>query len=124
MTAAGENLKPTIMELGGKSAMIITQDADLPAAVRYAVEDVMANTGQTCNALTRLLIPQSCYDEVLALAKQFANEQVVGDPLDSDTTMGPMASRRQLDTVLSYIDLGIQEGAKLITGGRLSLIHI
>jgi aldehyde dehydrogenase (NAD+) len=117
-SAAAPTVKRVCQELGGKSAMIITQDADLPAAVRYAVEDVMANTGQTCNALTRLLIPQSCYDEVLALAKQFANEQVVGDPLDSDTTMGPMASRRQLDTVLSYIDLGIQEGAKLITGGR------
>jgi aldehyde dehydrogenase (NAD+) len=117
-SAAAPTVKRVCQELGGKSAMIITQDADLPAAVRYAVENVMANTGQTCNALTRLLIPQSCYDEVLTLAKQFANEQVVGDPLDSDTTMGPMASRRQLDTVLSYIDLGVQEGAKLITGGR------
>jgi aldehyde dehydrogenase (NAD+) len=117
-SAAAPTVKRVCQELGGKSAMIVTDDADLPAALRYAVEDVMANTGQTCNALTRLLIPQSRYDEALTLAKQFAEEQVVGDPFDAQTTMGPMASRRQLDTVLSYIDLGIQEGARLITGGK------
>lgn len=115
---AASSVKRVCQELGGKSALIITQDADLAAAVRYAVEDVMANTGQTCNALTRLLIPQSLYARTLILAEQYALEQVVGDPLSPQTTMGPIASQRQLDTVLSYIDLGLQEGALLVTGGK------
>ncbi len=93
--AAAPGVKRVCQELGGKSAFIITEDADLSAAVRYGVEDVMANTGQTCNALTRMLIPQSRYEEAVALAAEIAGEQVVGDPTDDATTMGPMASHRQ-----------------------------
>ena len=114
--AAAPTVKRVCQELGGKSPIIITEDADLTAAVQYAIEDVMANTGQTCNALTRMLIPQSLYQQTITLAQQFAQQQVVGDPLDPQTTMGPMASKKQLETVLRYIDLGLEEGARLITG--------
>ena len=114
--AAAPTVKRVCQELGGKSPIIITEDADLTAAVQYAIEDVMANTGQTCNALTRMLIPQSLYQQTITLAQQFAQQQVVGDPLDPQTTMGPVASKKQLETVLRYIDLGLEEGARLITG--------
>ncbi|MFT5722785.1 MAG: aldehyde dehydrogenase (NAD+) [Motiliproteus sp.] len=116
-TAAAPTVKRVCLELGGKSPYIITEDADLPAAVRYGVEDVMINSGQTCNALTRMLVPQSRYEEAVALAKTVAEENVVGDPLDSATTMGPMSTASQKNTVLAYINQGIAEGARLVTGG-------
>jgi len=115
--AAAPTVKRVCQELGGKSAYIITDDADIEAAVRYGVEDVMANTGQTCNALTRMLVPASQYQKVIEHAILVCNEQVVGDPKHQDTTMGPMASYRQQQTVLQYIQLGINEGAELIMGG-------
>ncbi|WP_372739841.1 aldehyde dehydrogenase family protein [Neptunomonas sp.] len=115
--AAAPTVKRVCQELGGKSALIITEDADLEAAVRYGVEDVMANTGQTCNALTRMFVPLSQYEQAVKLAASIALEQKVGDPLDESTTMGPMASQRQRETVLKYIRLGIEEGARLVTGG-------
>lgn len=114
---AAPTVKRVCQELGGKSAYIITEDADIAAAVRYGVEDVMGNTGQTCNALTRMLVPSSCYQQVADLATQVLQEQVVGDPLDEITTMGPMSSKRQKETVLKYINQGIAEGAQLLAGG-------
>jgi len=115
--AAAPSIKRVCLELGGKSPYIITADADLTTAVRYGVEDVMINTGQTCTALTRMLVPQSCYEEALAIAKTVAEENVVGDPQNSLTTMGPMSSKKQKNTVLNYIEKGLAEGARLITGG-------
>lgn len=115
--AAAPSVKRVCQELGGKSAYIITPDADLTAAVRYGVEDVMANTGQTCNALTRMLVHQSQYQEAQELAASIASEQVVGDPNSPDTTMGPMASIIQKQRVQDYIQLGVNEGARLICGG-------
>lgn len=115
--AAAPGVKRVCQELGGKSAYIITEEADLAAAVRYGVEDVMGNTGQTCNALTRMLVPQSRYEEAVALAAEIAAEQVIGDPDDDATTMGPMASHRQKETVENYIRLGLEEGARLVIGG-------
>jgi aldehyde dehydrogenase (NAD+) len=115
--AAAPTVKRVCQELGGKSPYIITADADLEAAVRYGVEDVMLNTGQTCNALTRMFVPQSCYAEAVNIAKKIAEENIVGDPNDSSVTMGPMASTSQKQTVLKYIKTGIAEGARLVTGG-------
>lgn len=116
-TAAATTVKRVCQELGGKSALIITEDADLSAAVRYGVEDVMANSGQTCNALTRMYLPASRYQEAVSLAQAVIEEQKVGDPLDETVTMGPLASRRQQETVLQFIRQGIAEGARLIAGG-------
>jgi aldehyde dehydrogenase (NAD+) len=115
--AAAPTVKRVCQELGGKSPYIITADADLEAAVRYGVEDVMLNTGQTCNALTRMFVPQSCYAEAVNIAKKIAEENIVGDPNDSSVTMGPMASTSQKQTVLKYIKTGIAESARLVTGG-------
>jgi len=115
--AAASTIKRVCLELGGKSPYIITEDADLDAAVRYGVEDVMLNTGQTCNALTRMLVPRSRYDQALEIAKAVAEENIVGDPLSTESTMGPMSSEAQKRTVLGYIEKGIAEGARLLTGG-------
>jgi aldehyde dehydrogenase (NAD+) len=115
--AAAPTVKRVCQELGGKSPYIITEDADLEAAVRYGVEDVMLNSGQTCNALTRMFLPRSRYEEAVNIAKKIAEENIVGDPNDSSVTMGPMASASQKQTVLKYIKTGIAEGARLVTGG-------
>ena len=115
--AAAPTVKRVCQELGGKSPYIITEDADLEAAVRYGVEDVMLNTGQTCNALTRMFVPRPCYEEAVKIARKVAEENIVGDPNDSSVTMGPMASASQKQKVLNYIKMGLAEGARLVTGG-------
>ena len=116
-SAAAPTVKRVCQELGGKSPYIITKDADLKAAVRYGVQDVMLNSGQTCNALTRMFIHQSRYEEAVNIAKKIAEENIVGDPNDSRVTMGPMASASQKQIVLKYIKTGMAEGARLVTGG-------
>jgi aldehyde dehydrogenase (NAD+) len=115
--AGAPTVKRVCQELGGKSPYIITENADMEAAVRYGVEDVMVNTGQTCCALTRMFVPRSRYEEAVNFAKKIAEENVVGDPNDSGVTMGPMASASQKQTVLKYIKTGIAEGARIVTGG-------
>ncbi len=115
-SAAG-SVKRVCQELGGKSPYIITEGADLAAAVRYGVEDVMLNSGQTCSALTRMLVPQSCYQQAIEIAKSVAEENVVGDPKSSNVTMGPLSSALQQKRVLDYINIGIKEGATVVTGG-------
>jgi len=115
--AAAPTVKRVCQELGGKSPLIITQDADLSAAVRYGVEDVMYNTGQTCCAFTRMFVHVDKYSEAVQLAKCIAEEKILGDPAHEHTTMGPLCSKQQQQRVLSYIRKGIDEGATLVTGG-------
>jgi aldehyde dehydrogenase (NAD+) len=115
--SAAPTVKRVCQELGGKSPLIITDDADLEAAVRFGVEDVMLNSGQTCCALTRMLVPASKYQQAVEIAKQVAEENVVGNPLNEDSTMGPLSSKLQQERVLSYIQSGIDEGANLVAGG-------
>lgn len=115
--SAAPTIKRVCLELGGKSPLIITEDADLDSAVRYGIQDVMINTGQTCSALTRMLVPQSRYEEAISIAQAVAEENVVGDPLEPTTTMGPLSSESQKETVVGYINKGIQEGARLVMGG-------
>jgi len=112
---AAASVKRVCQELGGKSPYIITGDADLATAVRYGVEDVMGNTGQTCNALTRMLVPADKLQQVIEIATACINEQVIGDPLLDTTTMGPLVSALQQQKVREYIALGQAEGATLIT---------
>ncbi|MCH2177542.1 MAG: aldehyde dehydrogenase family protein [Mariniblastus sp.] len=116
--SAAPTIKRVCLELGGKSPLIITEDAELETAVRYGVQDVMMNTGQTCSALTRMLVPESRYEEAVSIAQRVAEENVVGNPLDPTTTMGPLCSEAQKETVVDYIHQGIQEGARLVTGGH------
>ncbi|MDH2374791.1 aldehyde dehydrogenase family protein [Cobetia sp. 3AK] len=115
--SAAPTVKRVCQELGGKSPLLVTEDADLAAAVRLNVENVMANTGQTCDAFTRLLVPRSRLEEATRLAVEIANEQVVGDPNDPATTMGPLVSERQRERVLHLVQRAIDDGVELALGG-------
>ncbi|MDT0331812.1 aldehyde dehydrogenase family protein [Nocardiopsis lambiniae] len=114
---AAETVKRVALELGGKSPNVILPDADLTAAVKRGVADVMRNTGQSCNALTRMLVHRDVYEEAVALAGRAAAKYVPGDPTDETTRMGPLVSAAQLEKVRAYIELGVEEGARLVTGG-------
>jgi len=115
------NAAPTVkrvhQELGGKSPSLILDDADLPQAVRRSVRHVFQNSGQSCNAPTRLIVPRRRLDAVESLALASTLEIRVGDPRDPATNMGPLVSRVQYERVQAYIEKGISEGARLITGG-------
>ena len=105
------------LELGGKSPLVILDDADLKAAVTYGVQDCYFNSGQTCNALTRMLVPRERVAEAESIAATVADAMVVGDPLTDGTDLGPVVSATQRDRVRTYIARGIEEGATLVTGG-------
>ncbi len=115
--SAAATVKRVCLELGGKSPFIVTEEADLAAAIDFGVSDVMVNTGQTCNALTRMIVHESRYDEAVKLAKAKAETLIVADPADPEVFVGPMSSAGQKQTVLDYINDGITEGATLVTGG-------
>jgi aldehyde dehydrogenase (NAD+) len=116
--ACGAAMKRVTLELGGKSAAIVLDDADLAKAISAVVQGSLTNNGQTCYAVRRLLVPKAMHDSVVdAVADQFRRVRV-GDAHDSDSDMGPLASTHHLDRVLEYIDVGCKEGARLVTGGR------
>jgi aldehyde dehydrogenase (NAD+) len=115
--AAAPTVKRVTQELGGKSANIILDDADVEKAVKLGVQECFRNTGQSCNAPTRMLIPRSQMAAAVATAKQTAEATKVGDPLAEDTAVGPLANKAQFDKVQRLIQKGIEEGAKLVSGG-------
>ena len=115
---AAPTIKRVCQEMGGKSAFIIGEGADLHSAIKYGVDNVMLNTGQTCDALTRMLVPRAQYQEAIDIATRCANEHVVGDPNSKETTVGPLASMIQRERVVDYIQKGIDSGAKLLIGGN------
>lgn len=114
---AAKTVKRVTLELGGKSANIILDDADLEKAVTTGVNNCYLNSGQTCSAWTRMLVPQSKHDEAVAIAKRVAEGFTVGDPLAGKSKLGPLISAVQRDRVRSYIKKGLEEGATLVTGG-------
>jgi betaine-aldehyde dehydrogenase len=114
---AAQSVKRVALELGGKSASVILDDADLAAAVKGTVNGCYLNSGQTCTALTRMLVPDSLYQEASRLATEAARTFVVGDPLAETTRLGPLTSQAQLERVRSYIKKGVAEGAELLAGG-------
>src|SRR3989440_5283570 len=114
---AAQGVKRVALELGGKSASVILDDADLPSAVKSTVNGCYLNSGQTCTALTRMLVPQSRYEEAAKIAAEVAKGFTVGDPLAETTKLGPLSSQAQLERVRGYIKKGLQEGAELIAGG-------
>ena len=105
------------LELGGKSANVILDDADLAQAVRGGVQNCYLNGGQTCSAWTRMLVPRAKHDEAVKLAKQAAESFTLGSPFDAATRLGPLVSKRQQERVRGYIKKGVDEGATLVTGG-------
>ncbi|MSQ71598.1 MAG: aldehyde dehydrogenase family protein [Betaproteobacteria bacterium] len=114
---AAATIKRVALELGGKSAALILDDADLPAAVKGTVNACFLNSGQTCTAHTRMLVPEGRYAEAAKLAKEIAETFTVGDPFGETAKLGPLTSSAQRDRVRGYIERGIQEGAELLTGG-------
>jgi aldehyde dehydrogenase (NAD+) len=114
---AAETVKPVAMELGGKSPNVILDDADLARAVPDGVAKCFLNSGQTCSALTRMLVPRQRLAEAEELAKATAESFTPGDPFDSSTRLGPLVSNVQRERVRGCIEKGIAEGARLITGG-------
>ncbi|MEV7415695.1 aldehyde dehydrogenase family protein [Streptomyces sp. NPDC089919] len=115
--AAGAAVKRVALELGGKSANVILPGADLPKAVGAGVAHVLNNSGQSCNALTRMLVHRDQYEEAVALAKAAAEKAVAGDPLEAGTRLGPLVNAKQLERVRGYIAKGLEEGARLVAGG-------
>jgi aldehyde dehydrogenase (NAD+) len=115
--AAAPTVKRVAQELGGKSPNIILPTADLAAAVAGGVEGCFGNSGQSCDAPTRMFVPRARHDEALAIAKAKAEECVTGDPRDAATTLGPVVSRVHFDKIQGLIQKGIDEGATLVTGG-------
>lgn len=114
---AAQTVKRVALELGGKSANIILDDADLEKAVRGGVSNCYFNSGQTCSAHTRMLVPRERHDEAVRIAKEAAESFTVGDPREGKAKLGPLVSEVQRDRVRSYIKKGIEEGATLVTGG-------
>src|SRR5262249_23848170 len=114
---AAHTVKRVAMELGGKSPNVILDDADFGRAVKDGVSKCFINSGQTCSALTRMIVPRSRLGEVEELARSAAAGWVPGDPLVKGTTLGPLVSAEQRETVRAYIKKGVDEGAQLITGG-------
>lgn len=114
---AAQTVKKVALELGGKSANVILDGADLATAVKVGVGNAFLNGGQTCMAWTRMLVPASQYGKALELVEAAVAKYTVGDPLDPDTRIGPSASARQYETVLGFIERAQRDGARLITGG-------
>jgi aldehyde dehydrogenase (NAD+) len=115
--AAAPTVKRVTQELGGKSAQIILDDADLESAVKEGAQACFRNTGQSCNAPTRMLVSRSKMAQAIVAAKQAAEATKVGDPFAEGTGIGPLASKVQFEKVQRLIKQGIEEGAKLIAGG-------
>jgi len=114
---AAQTVKRVALELGGKSASVILDDADLAAAVKGTVNGCYLNSGQTCTALTRMLVPAAKHDEAAKLAAEAAKGFTLGDPTQESTRLGPLSSQMQLDRVRGYIKKGVEEGAQLVAGG-------
>ncbi len=114
---AADTVKRVTQELGGKSPNIILPDADFETAVRRGVEGCLDNSGQSCNAPTRMLVPAARHDQVLKIAKTAAEGFKVGNPRSEETQLGPVVSELQYNKIQALIETGISEGATLVTGG-------
>ena len=115
----GRMMRPVTLELGGKSAAIILDDADLEATMRGLRTASFVNNGQTCHLSSRILAPRSRYDEIVDAVAALADSMTVGDPLNPSTEIGPLVSSRQRDRVLGYIALGKDGDARLVAGGSV-----
>lgn len=122
MKNAADTVKKLSLELGGKSPNIVFADCDFETAVDYALFAIFANQGEVCSAGSRLILEESIYERFLEHLVERAKKITVGNGLDPETEMGPLISRNHMDRVLSYIELGITEGARLLCGGN-RLVH-
>lgn len=115
--AAAGTLKIVRTELGGKSAALMLEDADLPKLMPQFMGQLMSNSGQSCNALSRMLVPKTKYEEAVGIAKKIAEDTKVGRSGDKDSVIGPVVSQVQWDKIQGYLKKGIEEGARLVAGG-------
>jgi aldehyde dehydrogenase (NAD+) len=115
--ASAKNVKRVSQELGGKSANIILDDANIEKSIAAGVSHCFLNSGQSCNAPTRMLVSETNYDLAVSIAKDVAEKTIVGDPKDENTRIGPISNKTQYEKILRLIQIGIDEGASLITGG-------
>src|SRR5205085_8882729 len=115
--AARSNLKRVTLELGGKSPNIVFADADLDAAIDGAYFGLFFNQGQCCCAGSRLFVEEKVYDQFIDKMLKRAKGRKIGDPFDLSTDQGPQVSQEQCDRIMSYIDAGKKEGARMLTGG-------
>jgi aldehyde dehydrogenase (NAD+) len=118
LRGAAGNLKRVTLELGGKSANVIFEDADIEAAVKAASSGIFFNSGQVCSAGSRILVQDSIYDQVVERLGARASGIRLGSPAERGTAMGPLVSAVQMKRVLDYIDIGRQEGARVVSGGE------
>jgi (Z)-2-((N-methylformamido)methylene)-5-hydroxybutyrolactone dehydrogenase len=118
MKSAADHLAKVTLELGGKSPNIVFEDADLQAATNGVIAGIFAATGQTCVAGSRLLVQRGVHDELVQRVAARARTIKLGNPLETTTEMGPVAFRDQFEKILSYVDLGLAEGAELVSGGK------
>jgi aldehyde dehydrogenase (NAD+) len=118
MKGAAGNFKRVSLELGGKSANVIFEDADLDAAAKAAAAGIFFNAGQVCSAGSRVLVQEKVYDEVVERLAARAKSLRMGDTLDRGTSLGPVISEKQMKSILDYVDIGQKEGADLVTGGE------
>jgi aldehyde dehydrogenase (NAD+) len=114
---ASKTVKRVALELGGKSANVILDDADLAKAVKAGVQNCYLNSGQTCSAWTRMLVPKAKHDEAVRIAKTAAESFTPGSAFEATTRLGPLVSKTQQDRVRGFIKKGVEEGATLVTGG-------
>jgi acyl-CoA reductase-like NAD-dependent aldehyde dehydrogenase len=117
----GRALKRVTLELGGKSPNIILPDADIEAAVKGSFQAIYFNSGQACNAGSRLFVPQARFEEVVGALAEQAKATRLGPGLDPETHLGPVVSAEQRDRVMGYIEVGKEEGAELLVGGETAL---
>uniref|UniRef100_UPI002FC6A8A0 aldehyde dehydrogenase family protein n=1 Tax=Bosea sp. (in: a-proteobacteria) TaxID=1871050 RepID=UPI002FC6A8A0 len=115
--AAADTVKRVAQELGGKSPNIILPGADLAKAVTHGARQCFSNSGQSCNAPTRMLVPRDQQEAAIEIARKVAEQTVVGDPRAASTTIGPVVSKVQFDKIQALIEAGIAEGARLVAGG-------
>ncbi|WP_407662475.1 aldehyde dehydrogenase [Mycolicibacterium palauense] len=115
----GRLIRPVTLELGGKSAAIVLDDAELDSTIAGLREASFVNNGQTCHISSRILAPRSRYDEIVEAVAAMAADLVIGDPLDEETEIGPLVSERQRARVLDYIDIGRREGSRCVVGGSI-----
>ncbi|KAH8727464.1 aldehyde dehydrogenase [Phaeosphaeriaceae sp. PMI808] len=118
MKAASVNLKNLTLETGGKSPLVVFKDADLDQAAKWGHVGIMYISGQVCTSTSRILVHESIYEDYVARFKKICLENKIGQPFDEDTFQGPQITKAQYDKILSYIEAGKSEGAKLVSGGN------
>lgn len=115
---AANKMIPILMELGGSAPGIICEDADIDNIIEGVFKKKMSNSGQLCHALKRLIVHENIFDEVVSKLKSIAEKQVIGDPMDRNTTIGPLVNEKQLNKLIEQFDDAIDKGAKVICGGK------